>query len=107
MKMYENDIPKYLRHEKLKCVFLGGCIKRGEGSSFRAKAHAHIIGEHKGTICYRSAKRLHQKKLGLHELAHIISECGHTEKWRKVCKDLGVSIKSGKGLKGYEKRIQN
>jgi len=103
-------IPKHLEHEKLKGICCNACVEGGVGSRFRAKAHAHINGEWKGWICFLSEKRLNQKKLGLHELAHIISEEGHTDKFRQVCKEIGVSIKKGRGLKSYEKKkkkVQN
>ena len=108
MKLTGEQIPEHLRHPKLHTVFTGGCIERGEGSRFRAKAHAHCRkgDPYQGTICFLSHKRLMQRKLGLHELAHIIGECGHTDKFRAICKELGVSIQAGQGLKSYEKRTR-
>ena len=63
-------------------VFVGGCVERGEGSSFRRKAHAHPDNpkwthQHPGWICVRSAKRLYVKGtnkpslLMWHELSHL------------------------------------
>lgn len=64
----------------LKGIFLGGCVERGDGSSFRRRAHAH---NYKGTaqqgwICVRSRKRVMTKtgkpsELMLHELAHLLA----------------------------------
>lgn len=79
-------------HPELQGVFVGGCVARGEGSRFRHKAHAHNSGEHKGWICILSARRLECKELLLHELAHLISGCGHTDKWRKVLLELGGTL---------------
>lgn len=78
----------------LKGIFLGGCVERGDGSSFRAKAHAHTKGPWMGWICVRSRKRLMGRtgkpsNLMLHELAHLIVLQGHTDKWRECLRDLG------------------
>ena len=63
-------------------VFVGGCVERGDGSSFRRKAHAHPDNpkwthQHPGWICVRSAKRLYQASgrptlLMWHELTHLL-----------------------------------
>lgn len=65
-------------------VFVGGCVERGDGSSFRRKAHAHTRNDdpHRGTICVRSPKRLYTPSakpsyLMWHELAHILTGHGH------------------------------
>lgn len=44
----------------LRGVFVSGCVERGDGSSFRRKAHAHVAGDHAGWICVRSPRRLYQ-----------------------------------------------
>lgn len=81
-------------------VFVGGCIKRKEGSSFRGKAHAHYCrgkwSEQKygGWICIRSTKRAKQINLLKHELAHIITNEGHTKKFYQCIRRLGGSITS-------------
>src|SRR3990167_8955476 len=74
-------------------IFYGGCIERKEGSSFRRKAHAHLARgkkarNYEGWICYRSAKRLRQINLLIHELAHIVSNEGHTDKFRQTEKQI-------------------
>ena len=59
-------------------VFVGGCVDRGDGSSFRRKAHAHVEEPNKGWICVRSAKRLYvagterPSLLIWHEVAHCL-----------------------------------
>jgi hypothetical protein len=67
-------------------------VARGDGSSFRAKAHAHITGEYEGWICVRSAARLLDRFLMLHELAHIITGQGHTDGWRACLLKLGGTL---------------
>lgn len=74
-------------------VFIGGCIERGVGSSFRRKAHAHNYKRDPnfGTLCFRSIKRIGEyhtianddntlivvvdkpSRLLLHEYAHILA----------------------------------
>lgn len=100
MPVYE--IPEEFKTEELmkagfKGVFYGGCVARGEGSSFRAKAHAHCFPQdpYHGWVCYRSAKRLHQRHLLIHELAHIITKNGHTRKFYKCVRRLGGRITAG------------
>lgn len=95
---------EYRNKSILKGVFLGGCIERGDGSSFRARAHAHIVGDRQGWICVRGRKRLMTKtgkpsNTMLHELAHLISLQGHTDKFREVLRSLG-----GKCLNNAKKR---
>jgi hypothetical protein len=83
-----------------KGVFVGGCIRRGDGSSFRAKAHAHCYKRDKlfGWICIRSAKRLYTRpgqpsNLMWHELCHILTpNHSHDDVWRAKAKQYGVYI---------------
>ena len=79
-------VPEALKPYGVKGIFVGGCVLRGEGSSFRAKAHAHAIipgtrnyygdGKFLGWVCVRSAQRLFTSsgkisQLLWHETAHI------------------------------------
>lgn len=91
-------------------IFYGGCIDHShngmkEGTSFRAKAHAHLVrytrGKKKGElipyggwICFRGKKRLNQKGIMIHELAHIITNQGHTKKFYECVRRLGGRIDS-------------
>lgn len=88
-------------------MFVGGCVERGIGSSFRSQAHAHTSGEHQGWICVRSHRRLFAQernedgswtavhrpsRLMWHEYAHIVSGHGHDDAWRATMRDLGQPI---------------
>jgi len=92
------EYPAFQQYPELKGVFVGGCIDRGDGSSFRAKAHAHTKEPNQGWICVRSAKRLYVQgtnrpsKLMWHELAHILIGHGHDDTWRKEVRRLGGTI---------------
>lgn len=107
-------------------IFIGGCVERGVGSSFRARAHAHNSKQNTrnfdvyfGWICIRSLARLGQhhavaqndgstlividkpSRLLMHEYAHILCEGhGHDDKWRRTMKRLGQPIP-----KQYQKHI--
>jgi hypothetical protein len=84
-KMPLIETPKEFLTEKIwktgfRGIFVGGCIERKEGSSFRRKAHAHTSKEdpYFGYICVRSAKRLYKKdgrpsRLLIHEIAHFFT----------------------------------
>jgi hypothetical protein len=73
-------------------VYVGGCVARGVGSSFRAKAHAHISGGWRGWICFRSDRWLSVVALWKHELAHVVTRQGHTEAWRRFLLQIGGTL---------------
>jgi hypothetical protein len=98
---------------EVKGVFVGGCVARGAGSSFRAKAHAHCVARPKddigrewidpyvGWICVRSFKRLGAvegttillpSRLMWHEYAHMLTGHGHDDVWRRKMQELGQPI---------------
>lgn len=92
-------IEMFKEYPEVKGVFVGGCVERGDGSSFRAKAHAHWVNgkDSDSWICVRSAKRLYNAKgepsnIMKHELAHIITGKGHTQVWADKLRQLGGSI---------------
>lgn len=92
-------IKMFSEHPEVKGVFVGGCVERGDGSSFRAIAHAHTSkrDEQHGWICVRSPKRLYTangtpSQTMLHELAHIVTGQGHTDKWRTKARELGYRV---------------
>ncbi len=92
------EYPAFQQYPEFRGVFVGGCVDRGDGSSFRAKAHAHTKEPNQGWICVRSAKRLYvpgtdrPSKLMWHELAHILTGHGHDDTWRREVKRLGGTI---------------
>ena len=77
-------------------IFVGGCVVRGEGSSFRAQAHSHNhpIDPHFGWLCVRSLKRVYDAKgefsrLIWHEYAHLLApKHSHDDAWRLQMKAL-------------------
>lgn len=97
--------PELLRSMAVKGVFVGGCVTRGVGSSFRAKAHAHCHGSHAGWLCFRRADRLRCRELVIHELAHLVAGAGHTDAWRAAVIKLGGTLDAVPGvLRSYHKR---
>lgn len=81
-------------------IFTGGCVERGEGSSFRRMAHFHHVGEYTGWICLRSAKRLTTASgkptaVMYHEYAHaLVAAAGYSSEthgvhWCRIIADLG------------------
>ena len=107
--------------KEVKGIFVGGCVKRGEGSSFRAKAHCHNCKAYPyfGWICVRSAKRIGSyhlfderladigivnyqefegaidkpSQLLIHEYAHLLAPGqGHTPTFYRQLKDVGGHI---------------
>lgn len=99
------DSHEILKFPEVKGVFVGGCIERGEGSRFRAKAHTHFHGEFIGWVCVLSTKRLASRELMLHEAAHAITGLGHVDKWRAKLLQIGGTLDEVPGLlKSYHKR---
>ena len=98
--------------KEVRGIFVGGCVERGEGSSFRAKAHAHSRTKYPayfGWICVRSLKRIGKyvinedgtleiitpSQLLWHEYAHILTpNHGHDDVWRKKMKELGQPLRA-------------
>jgi hypothetical protein len=107
----QEGVYKVLQWPEVKGVFIGGCVQRGVGSSFRAKAHAHNekTDPYFGWICLRSIKRAGEVKgnvittpsqLLWHEYAHILTPNHfHDDAWRKKMKELGQPIQ-----KQYQKK---
>lgn len=91
-------------------IFIGGCVARGEGSSFRASGHAHTTGPHINWICIRSKKpevlRLPDgtpTNLLKHEYAHILTLEGHTAKFWETLASIGGYMERD-SYYGHEKK---
>lgn len=118
-RLIDVRVPEFM--PGLKGVFIGGCVDRGIGSSFRAQAHAHnhLGTGHFGWICIRAFRRLgvveelarddgrvevviHKPShLLWHEYAHILTPGhGHDDVWRQKMKELNQPI-----TKRYKKRV--
>lgn len=88
-------------------LYVGGCADGGRW--FRRQAHAHndSKGEHFGSICFLSAKRLYNadgspSNTLKHELAHMLAvNHGHDQLWAAVLRSLGgrVSLQHYRHLK--------
>lgn len=96
------EYPEFADRPEFVGLFVGGCVERGDGSSFRAQAHAHNQpgDEHQGWVCVRSPRRLYTaagtpSQVMLHELAHLLTPGqGHTDAWRAMARSLGYRVRA-------------
>lgn len=82
-------------------VFVGGCVDRGDGSSFRALAHTHTQTAPLGWICVRSERRLFTpagapSRLLRHEAAHVLEPgAGHgSQRFERALRAVGIRTDS-------------
>ena len=94
-------------------VFVGGCVERGDGSSFRRRAHAHCHPDdkHRNWVCIRSIKRL-LTPTGLpslllwEEITHCLipySNSHNATFYRKLKELSGIMPKHGKQVVARQK----
>ena len=107
------EFEKY--QDRLNGIFVGGCVSRGEGSSFRAKAHTHFDENDMAWICVRSIKRVYMpdgirpSNLILHELAHALVDKRHwhDDVWMTKLHELGGNIDAQyKNTKNYKRFLK-
>ena len=100
---------------EIKGIFVGGCVQRGVGSSFRRTAHAHFRKDdpHYGWLCFRSPKRVYSAsgkptQTLWHEYAHILagSSAGHGPRFQKVLRDLGQTREAERTAAYCKRRTQ-
>ena len=86
--------PRSVRFKQEVRGYCIGCCITGERLPPDIEAHAHISGSEPkwavGYICARSMKDL--RGALYHELAHLIADAGHDDKWRKEMNRLGARI---------------
>ena len=100
--MPQVDYPAFKGYPQFLGLFVGGCVERGDGSSFRRKAHSHCVKGYLayGWICVRSVKRLYiqgtnrPSLLMWHELAHLLCDehrtsCSfHSPRFKRIMREL-------------------
>lgn len=113
MKYYtmlpRKEWPLILQHPKVKSISVGGCpcpddclkpmFIRGKKYLPMAIAHDDI-----GHISFINKRVMNIKYIQIHELAHILTKEGHTDKWRNTVLELGGTLKKMKYAKSYEKK---
>lgn len=91
--------PIYLfQYEQLQGISSGTCIKTGKTFRKGCAAHAHCKNgtRYNGWICVPYTHRIRNELLMKHEIAHLIAgkEAGHGDEWKRICLELGGSLKS-------------
>jgi len=97
--------PKILQRPEVKGVFVGGCCCPWEEKPDPKEtlAHAHLQkdgGIFRGWICF-SSEKIPNKYVVIHELSHLISETGHSKRWRETVLKLGGKITACGGMQSY------
>lgn len=90
-------VPKYMKKEGVRGVFLGGCVLTGigkiSGRRRRERAHVHLGGEHDRWICFQLPDSYLDEDCALHMLAHIRARRAyHGEQWQQAMVELGQHI---------------
>lgn len=96
--------PADLQHPEVKGIAIGGCRVSGKRLGGRLHAHAHIRGESRGWICFRSPATFEEKTTRLHELAHVVTREGHTKRWREFLLQIGGTLDAVAGCRDHHPR---
>ena len=100
-----NKWPDWLKHPIVQDIYIYDCpVWRGCFKDWHETAHCHPKSAPlPHTICFRNKQVLNTKYVGLHELAHLISDRNHDDRWRKCVLGLGGTLKEKKYQQNYEK----
>jgi hypothetical protein len=121
MIVLKRDYPAFLKpySKQIKGISVGSCVCKVYDSHDIGKtdhAHAHLKprleserkeGPWAGWLCVRSLTALNNKPLMLHELAHLLTNEGHNDKWRRKLLKIGGTLKATGGrypMFSYKKR---
>jgi len=88
--------PDFLKSEFVAGICVCECVRDGLHDDFPELAHAHCDAHDPfcGWICVKNPEHVSFKPLMLHEVAHILVNDGHTDKWRKTLLMIGGTLDS-------------
>jgi hypothetical protein len=96
--------PIVLQRSEVIGVFVGGCIIGEFVDSHLAHAHTDLENPAQGWICFKDEIYLNHVNICLHELAHILTNQGHTDVWRKKLLEIGGTLDGDVHIQHYYKK---